>query len=195
MLYKLFNCHLFATDVDMTHLDIQKHYLYNIGQVEQLGQKFRFEYQDATAMSYDHEMFDVVCGISALEHIPGDGDTKAVKEIERVLKPGGHFIFTAPFAEIFSESETDHYHFGYEKRYDLNSIENRFHESSRLSRRELLFINGIHEQSDKVNDFWYSHKLYNTLGRISMFFSLLMYNVTKEPTNFSRGFIAHYIKT
>lgn len=33
-----------------------------------------------------------------LEHIPEDGDTLCIREISRVLKPGGRCVITIPFA-------------------------------------------------------------------------------------------------
>lgn len=195
LLFKKFGCDIFATDIDMEHLETQKHYLHNIGALDQLGQKFRFEYQDATRTTYQPESFDVVCSVSAIEHIPGDGDVQAVIEAERVLKPGGTFILTAPYAPLFSESTTDHYHHGYEKRYSFDSIVTRFAEATRLHRKKLLFINGKHEQSDLISDFWYQHHLYQNLGQISMFFSLLMFDITTEPKENTKGFIALYEKS
>ena len=120
--------------------------------------KIIIEHQDATSLTYTDSAFDVVCAISALEHIPGNGDILAV------LKPGGVFIFTAPYAPEFMESETDHYHHGYEKRYDDKSIRNRFSSSKKLHLDEILFIDGLHEDTDLISDFWYRHKLYNRLG-------------------------------
>lgn len=194
LLYKRFGCQLYATDIDMTHLTNQEYYLENIGAKEALGNKFIFEYQDATATTYEDNSFDVVCSVSAIEHIPGDGDVKAVIEAERVLKPGGKFVFTAPFQETFKESTTDHYHFGYEKRYSADCIENRFAEAKGLKREKLLFINGTHAQSDLISDFWYQHQMYNNLGQISMFVSLMMFEISKVPSHNTKGFIALYTK-
>jgi len=52
------------------------------------------------------------------------------------------FIFTAPFAPEFIESNTDHYHHGYEKRYDYNAIQTKFTSAKELCLEDLLFING-----------------------------------------------------
>ncbi len=194
LLLQKFGCQVYATDIDITHLENQKHYLYNVGKLDEMGKSFIVENQDATNMTYEDNKFDVVCSISAIEHIPAEGDIRAVEEAERVLKPGGIFILTAPFSSKFGESTTDHYHHGYEKRYDLNAIENRFSSAHGLVRDKLLFINGIHEDSDAISEFWYKHALYKQLGKISMFFSLLMFNVSEEPTQQSKGFMAMYRK-
>lgn len=195
LIFNEFKCNTYATDIDLKQLEMQKHYLYNIGGIEELDKKFFIECQDATKMTYENSTFDAICSISALEHIPDRGDIDAIHEISRVLKNDGYFIFTAPYSPEFSESVTEHYHHGYEKRYDMNAIENRFSSVKGLKREKLLFINNINDDGDNVSEFWYKYKLYNQLGKISMFFSMLMFNITEEPTEHSRGFIALYRKS
>lgn len=51
---------------------------------------FHAEIQDARNLHlYSDNYFDRVSAISTLEHIPNDGDSIAIKEMSRVLKPGG----------------------------------------------------------------------------------------------------------
>lgn len=194
MLFDQFHCKIYATDIDLQALEAQKFYLSNLNMLDEIGRRFILEEQDATKLKYSNGFFDAVCAISALEHIPGNGDILAVQEIERVLKSGGMFIFTAPFAPEFIESNTDHYHHGYEKRYDYNAIQTRFTSAKELCLEELLFINGLHEDTDILSDFWYKHKLFNTIGKISPFFSMLLFEISTEPTERSRGFIARFRK-
>lgn len=58
--------------------------------------RLRYEVMDATAMTFSDNTFDVATAISAVEHIPGEGDSAAIREIHRVLKPGGRLILTVP---------------------------------------------------------------------------------------------------
>jgi SAM-dependent methyltransferase len=53
--------------------------------------------QDATNFTFADESFDLVIGNHILEHIPDDA--KAMKEIYRVLKPGGGAILQVPYSE------------------------------------------------------------------------------------------------
>jgi SAM-dependent methyltransferase len=62
-----------------------------------------FQQQGATQMNFPDHSFDAVTAISVLEHISGDGDTSAMSEIYRVLKPGGHLYFTVPCASKYIE--------------------------------------------------------------------------------------------
>ena len=55
-------------------------------------------YADATALPFDSEMFDIVIANHIMEHIPED--SKAMKEIFRVLKPKGKAILQIPFSEV-----------------------------------------------------------------------------------------------
>ncbi len=52
---------------------------------------------DARSLPFEAESFDVVLAFSTIEHIPGGADReKVLREVKRVLRPGGHFIITVP---------------------------------------------------------------------------------------------------
>jgi 2-polyprenyl-3-methyl-5-hydroxy-6-metoxy-1,4-benzoquinol methylase len=53
----------------------------------------RFEIQDACALTYSNATFDSVVGSSILHHLEVE---RALREIRRVLKPGGTIYFTEP---------------------------------------------------------------------------------------------------
>lgn len=44
---------------------------------------------DARALPYGDGCFDAVVCVSVIEHVPGDGDAEAMREMRRVLRPGG----------------------------------------------------------------------------------------------------------
>ena len=54
------------------------------------GRRFKFEEIDAQSIPYEAETFDAVIANYMLYHVPDR--PKAIREIERVLKPGGHLI-------------------------------------------------------------------------------------------------------
>jgi len=58
------------------------------------GTKVDFNNSSIDALPYANELFDAVCCISVLEHVPILTRDRAVKEFWRVLKPGGRLIIT-----------------------------------------------------------------------------------------------------
>ena len=56
------------------------------------GRAFKFEEIDAQSIPYPDESFEAVIANHMLYHVPDR--SKALAEIRRVLKPGGHFIAT-----------------------------------------------------------------------------------------------------
>ncbi|MDP4013189.1 MAG: class I SAM-dependent methyltransferase [Candidatus Nanopelagicales bacterium] len=57
-----------------------------------LGMRLDGRVADAEALPFDDDSFDLVCGHAVLHHIP-DLDS-ALREVLRVLRPGGRFVFT-----------------------------------------------------------------------------------------------------
>lgn len=55
------------------------------------------EYQDANQLTYGDNSFQLVIGNHILEHIPDD--VAALREIFRVLKPGGRAILQVPYSD------------------------------------------------------------------------------------------------
>lgn len=76
----------------------------------------------AYAIPYKTGYFDTVVCSDVLEHL--DKDKKAVKEIYRVLKPGGIAIITVP-AHRFLMSEYD-LQIGHKRRYSLGMVKKLF---------------------------------------------------------------------
>jgi SAM-dependent methyltransferase len=60
----------------------------------------RLEVQDATRLGYPDASFDHVLCVSVVEHIPGEGDTAAMTEFWRVLRPGGLLHLTTDVAPL-----------------------------------------------------------------------------------------------
>ena len=74
-----------------------------------------------------------------IEHIPGDGDTAAMAELARVLKPGGLLALTFPFAREHSDEHVEHDLYG--ERYTGTPIFFQRHYSAE-SVQERLLANG-----------------------------------------------------
>ena len=61
----------------------------------------QYHLEDVRSLSFDDNIFDKVITISVLEHIypEQDGDSQALTEIKRVLKPEGKVFLTIPYKE------------------------------------------------------------------------------------------------
>jgi SAM-dependent methyltransferase len=106
------------------------------------GADFHIEQQDARQLGYADAFFDRVYALSVVEHIEEDGDSQAMREISRVLKPRGICCLTVPFASRYRESTIDHELYFkkpadgkpifYERHYDPESLRSRLIEPSGL---------------------------------------------------------------
>ncbi len=61
-------------------------------------EKFHVEVEDGRKLSFADDYFDKVYSVSVIEHIPEHGDSECLREIGRVLRPGGLCLLTVPFA-------------------------------------------------------------------------------------------------
>ena len=121
--------------------------------------RITIELQDATALAYDEESFDAVSAISTIEHIPQDGDSRAVREAYRVLKPGGKLVITVPLAHGSAAFDTHRKRTSYLRKYqgeptffqhnyDDKTLESRLLEAAPFSEtsRELWDDGGFYQQ-------------------------------------------------
>ena len=68
--------------------------------------KANFLLQDARALKFPDAEFDVVYSMSVIEHIEGEGgDSQAIRELLRVLKPGGLLVLSVPFGADYVEQK------------------------------------------------------------------------------------------
>lgn len=68
----------------------------------------RFEVADGRALRYEDASFDHAYSVSVLEHIPENGDEAALKELARVVRPGGRIVLTLPHALKSWDEFRDH---------------------------------------------------------------------------------------
>ena len=66
-----------------------------------------FRIADGRALPFEDESFDHAYSISVLEHIEEPGDAEALRELARVVKPGGRVLVTLPHAVEYSEDWRD----------------------------------------------------------------------------------------
>jgi len=153
-LLSLFLCYhcasnVYATDLYPYFFEEYSHYVEKL-RLAPSGAAYCIQVQDARSLSYPDSSFDKVYSISVLEHIEHGGDTQAMREIARVLKPGGVCCLTVPFAERYRESTIDRELYYkkpvngapvfYERHYDLESLRTRLIVPSGLHIRTMEFF-------------------------------------------------------
>lgn len=125
----------------------------------------RIQVFDALRLPYKDNTFDRVFSISVLEHLVGKGDIDAVREVGRVLKPGGIFVFTLPAnsrkymeewlkkAPFYWKSiENREGLIFYQRRYDQTTIQERFGIRGLLDIEDILFIAERPIQEPQLNE-------------------------------------------
>jgi len=133
---------VFATDLFPYFLDEYSHYARRLGQPP-AGAAYTMEVQDARRLGYPDNHFDKIYAISVVEHIEEDGDSQAMREFARVLKPGGLCCLTVPFDtryretsithEIYFKKPQDGQPVFYQRHYDPPSLRARLIEPSGMS--------------------------------------------------------------
>lgn len=71
--------------------------------------RYRFVRGDGCNMKFADNTFDIVTNLQVLEHVLSP--EKMVREIARVLKPGGHGIFLIPQTSVLHEAPCHYYNF------------------------------------------------------------------------------------
>lgn len=123
---------------------------------------------DGIKMPFENESFDCAFGTEVLEHCPEP--EIVLKEIYRVLKPGGFFFFTVPFLWNLHEVPNDEY------RYTPYSLE-RHLKNSGFKHIELKPTGGWHASMAQMLGLWVSRSPMSSNKR--KFFSLLLKKVIK----------------
>jgi SAM-dependent methyltransferase len=108
--------------------------------------------EDARELTYPSAHFQRVFALSAIEHIPDDGDSRAMREITRVLAPGGIVCLTVPWRdsgyveEFKHRGDPDAYwapgdadRVFFQRGYDRESLERRLVKPSGLLPVDLSF--------------------------------------------------------
>lgn len=100
-----------------------------------------FYLQDARALKFPSDHFDVVYSMSVLEHVEGEGgDASALREMIRILKPGGLLLLSVPFGNRYveqwrrglaaaSEYRRDNKMYFFQRIYDAPMLEKRINQS------------------------------------------------------------------
>ena len=135
-LYRRHKPWAYATELDQVQLDPQRRFMKTLGFTN--DDRFFPQPEDATRLSFADGSVNFISAISTIEHIPGDGDTRAMAEFARVMPPGGRLIVTVPASPTFTENESTAYYAGFERRYSPAALQ------SRLFRDDLRLVDQLH---------------------------------------------------
>ena len=140
----------YATEMDPLYLKRQQEYQRTL----QLPNPMRFHVQaeDATQLTFNDNSLDFVSVISTIEHIPGDGDSRAMAEFKRVLRRGGRVVVTVPTSPTYQEAESTFYYAGFERRYDAAALRSRLHRAGLKLIDELHMVSPPEEFSNLVRE-------------------------------------------
>jgi len=69
--------------------------------------RLAFQVGDGRSLPFADTSFDHACSVSVLEHIPEPGDEEALRQLSRVVRPGGRVVITLPHARTYREDWRD----------------------------------------------------------------------------------------
>jgi SAM-dependent methyltransferase len=93
-----------ATDILPSAIHLSRRYASVQGLEGQGPGRVHSEVQDGRALPYANDSFDAVYSVSVLEHIPDHGDSRAIGELIRVVRPGGTVVVTVPYDRAYRET-------------------------------------------------------------------------------------------
>lgn len=135
----------------------------DLEETKNLAHKFainsQINFQNALMEDVDlpEASFDVVTCISVIEHIPGDGDKRAIEKIWRLIKPGGRLFLSVPCSSAPFEEYLDFNEYGLLKEDNESFVfGQRFYDENLLS-QQIIGVTG-----SPVRKFIYGEKIHET---------------------------------
>jgi SAM-dependent methyltransferase len=137
--------------------DIDDYFLDEFGLIKAAmgipDRNLRLEVQDGRSLTYPDNAFDKVYSVSVIEHIPEHGDSECLREIGRVLRPGGEALITVPYWPTSKDEyrSPNFYWAGasvtradgkvfFQRRYSLDDLSTRLIKPSGLQLSKLAFV-------------------------------------------------------
>lgn len=93
--------------IDVTSVDQLPDEIENWRKLAEAESNVRFQVADGRALPFAGASFDHAYSVSVLEHIPEPGDEQALRELARVVRPGGSVLVTLPYAASYREDWRD----------------------------------------------------------------------------------------
>lgn len=93
-----------ATDILDSAIEVSEQYAAAQGISGTGPGKVLSQIQDGRALTYADASFDAAFSVSVIEHIPDRGDSEAIAELVRIVKPGGLIVVTVPYDTTYRET-------------------------------------------------------------------------------------------
>jgi SAM-dependent methyltransferase len=191
-LYQRRGATTYATEMDPVYLKRQQEYKATL-QIP-ANSKFHVRSEDATALSFGDGTIDLVTAISTIEHIPGDGDSRAMREFARVLRPGGRVVVTVPTSPVYQEADSTFYYYGFERRYDVAALRQRLDGAGLELVDELHMVSPPEEFADlireqfadvlegkHIGEVWYKNGWHEQYPDISILLTFALIRLSHDP--------------
>lgn len=134
LLARRHGCRVTALDILESAITLSARYAAAQGVTGQGPGQVDSRVADGRALAFPDGSFDAAYSVSVLEHIPDAGDAAAIRELARVLRPGGRLAITVPFAQAardtFVRRKVYEREFGgepvfFERHYDHQTLRSR----------------------------------------------------------------------
>ena len=144
-------CELYSTDIRDYFIEPTANFLTGMGLGHRIGRDIHLQVADARDLPYPDAFFDHVFSISVLEHIPDDGDSHAMRELSRVVRPGGSLTLTVPYTsdgyaeewvrgDVYERAGDESAKTFYQRHYDAAQLNTRLIEPSGLAVKDMTFF-------------------------------------------------------
>jgi SAM-dependent methyltransferase len=194
----------FATEMDPGYLKRQRTYMDILGLQ---GDDFRTQREDATRLTFADSSVDMITAVSTIEHIPGNGDSLAMREFCRVLRPGGLLIVTVPTSPSYTEQASTFYYSGFERRYDRAALRSRLF-SDGLHLKEQLYLTSPVSPTSKLVfdqfqdvfdrqspvDIWYKRGWHDAYPDVSILLTLGLIELSETRVEESFGACLAFVR-
>ncbi len=124
-----------ATDILPSAVELSHRFAVAQGRAGSGAGRVHSEVQDGRALAYSSDSFDAAYSVSVLEHIPDDGDSRAIAELVRVVRPGGRIVLTVPYdrayretfvpQDVYERASNDGRPVFFERHYDASTLRSR----------------------------------------------------------------------
>jgi SAM-dependent methyltransferase len=191
----LFPLFMYWNDLHVTALEINEDYLSYLRSLRNVASwgkmassgSLELVHSDSRNIPFPDGHFDRACNIGSIEHIRDDGDIVTIREMARVLKPGGIVVISVPFSFSYLEQESSDYCPYFERRYDVNALYERLICPSKLT----LIRTDYFGQRGNIDflSFWHrrSPAFRKVFDVFTPFFSLMFLKMVKEKDVMNAG--------